>query len=120
MQRTGAAIAEIERPEWVALVTRLTSGDARQALEQLKTTSAVAEGKVCVIALDAIRERMAERWDGRREMVYAHMQQTLRRQLGPHGFFLRISETDFLVTQPEVSALAGQAYCLNCLRDVLT
>jgi hypothetical protein len=48
------------------------------------------------------------------------VQATLRRQLGAHGFFLRVSETDFLVAQPAVSRLAGQAYCLNCLREVLT
>jgi len=53
-------------------------------------------------------------------MVYENAQQALRRQLGPHGFFLRISETDYLVAQPGVSRLAGQAYCLNCLREVLT
>jgi len=53
-------------------------------------------------------------------MVYQHVTTTLRRQLGPHGFYVRISETDFLVAQPAVSRLAGQAYCLNCLREVLT
>ena len=53
-------------------------------------------------------------------MVYEHVQATLRRQLGAHGFFLRVSETDFLVAQPGVGRQAGQAYCLNVLREVLT
>ena len=101
-------------------VARLVSADARQALEQIRASPMIGDGKVCLMGLDAIRTRMGPRWPGRREMVYENAQQTLRRQLGPHGFFMRVSETDFLVAQPGVSALAGQAYCLNCLREVLT
>jgi len=121
MQSEAVSTAEeAPPPDWTALVVRLTSGDARQALDQLRTSSVVAEGKVCLVGLDAIRERLGPRWAGRREMVYDHVQQTLRRQLGPHGFFLRISEVSFLVAQPTVSRLSGQAYCLNCLREILT
>src|SRR5215469_18927694 len=90
-------------------VTWLTSADARQALDQLKGTDVLAEGKVCLVSLEAIRERMgAARWSARREMVYDYARQTLRRQLGSRDFFLRISDIDYLVAQPAVSRLAGQ------------
>jgi hypothetical protein len=98
---------------------RFTSADARQSLEQLRSAAALAEGKVCLIGLDAIRERMGARWPGRREMVYAHVEQLLERRLGPHGFHARLSETDYVVAQPDVTALAAQAFCLNCLREIL-
>jgi hypothetical protein len=101
-------------------VTRLASADARETLERIQASSLLDEGKVCLVALDAIRERLGPRWGGRREQVYEHARQTLRRKLGPHAFFVRISETDFLVAQPGVDRLSGQAYCLNCLREVLT
>ena len=119
MQGELAAATVAGQPEWLALVTRLTSGDARQALDQLKGSPVVREGRVCLIGLDAIRLRMGPRWPGRRETVYAYAQQTLRRELGVHAFALRISEIDFLVAQPTVDRLAGQAHCLNCLRDIL-
>jgi alpha-D-ribose 1-methylphosphonate 5-triphosphate synthase subunit PhnG len=118
MQGESAATVA-ERPEWLGLVTRLTSGDARQALDQMKGSPLVSEGRVCLIGLDAIRHRMGSRWAGRRETVFAYAQQTLRRQIGAHGFALRISEIDFLVAQPAVSRLVGQVQCLNCLRDIL-
>ena len=86
----------------------------------MQSSSMIDDGKVCLMSLDAIRQRLGPRWLARRERVYDHAQQSLRRQLGPHGFFLRVSETDFLVAQPNVGRLAGQAYCLNCLREVLT
>jgi hypothetical protein len=101
-------------------VARFASADARLALERIQASAMLAEGKVCLMGLDAVRERLGARWPGRREMVYQYIQGALRRQLGPHGFFVRISETDFLVAQPGVGRLEGQAYCLNCLREVLT
>jgi len=101
-------------------VKRIISADARQALEQIKTSPMMAGGKVCLMGLDAIRERLGARWLGRRERVFEHVQSSLRKQVGPHGFFLRVSETDYVVAQPNVTRLGGQAYCLNCLREVLT
>jgi hypothetical protein len=101
-------------------VKRLVNADARAALEQIKASPMMAEGKVSLIALDAIRARLGGRWLGRSERVFEYVQTSLRKQVGPHGFFLRVSETDYVVAQPNVSRLAGQAYCLNCLREVLT
>ncbi|MGH6971937.1 MAG: hypothetical protein ACREEQ_10030, partial [Caulobacteraceae bacterium] len=101
-------------------VTRLVNADARQALERIQSSALVGEGRVCLLGLDAVRQRLGARWAGRRDMVYEYMQQTLRKQLGPTGFVQRISESDFLVAQPGLSPLANQAYCLNSLREVLT
>jgi hypothetical protein len=100
-------------------VQRMTGADPRETLAQIQHSPMLSEGKVCVIALDAIRDGMGDRWPARREVVYEHVERTLQRKLGAHGFYLRISDTDFLVAQPSVSRLAGQAYCLNCLREVL-
>ena len=114
---------EMANPDRLVLddpVTWLTSADARQALDQLKGTDVLSERKVCLVSLEAIRERMGARWSARREMVYDYARQTLRRQLGSRDFFLRISDIDYLVAQPAVSRLAGQAYCLNALREILT
>jgi hypothetical protein len=101
-------------------VTRMVGADAQHALERIQSSSILGDGKVCLLALDAVRTRLGPRWIERRERVYEYAGQALRRQLGPHAFFLRVSETDFLVAQPGVDRLAGQAYCLNCLREVLT
>ena len=101
-------------------ITRMVSADAQQALERIQSSSILSEGKACLLSLDAVRARLGPRWIERRERAYEHAGQILRRRLGAHAFFLRVSETDFLVAQPGVDRLAGQAYCLNCLREVLT
>ncbi|HLY78111.1 MAG TPA: hypothetical protein VKQ70_01970 [Caulobacteraceae bacterium] len=101
-------------------VTRFATADAQKALERIQSSTLLGEGKVCLMSLDAIRERLGPRWIARRDRVYDHAQQSLRRALGPHGFFLRVSEADFLVAQPGIGRVAGQALCLYCLREVLT
>jgi hypothetical protein len=44
---------------------------------------------------------------------------TLDRHLSPAAFHLRISDTDFLICQPDLSRLPGQALCLRALREIL-
>jgi hypothetical protein len=100
-------------------IARMTSADAKDAIEQLTASPLTAAGKVCLVGFDAIRARMGERWSIRREMVYEHFERTVQKRLGAHGYSVRVSETDYLIAQPDVSRLAGQAYCLNCLREVL-
>jgi hypothetical protein len=106
-------------PAGASGLTRMTSADAKDALEQLKSSPLIASGKVCLVGFDAIRARMGARWSIRREMVYEHFERTAQKRLGAHGYCVRVSETDYLVAQPDVSRLAGQAYCLNCLREIL-
>jgi len=110
----------VDAAEALPGVTRIIDADARAALEQIRSSPMMADGKVSLMGLDAIREQLGARWLGRRDRVFEYVQTALKRQVGPHGFFVRVSETDYVVAQPNVSRLAGQAYCLNCLRDVLT
>jgi hypothetical protein len=45
---------------------------------------------------------------------------TLQRRLGLQAYHLRVSETDFLICQPELGRFSGQAFCLQLLREILT
>lgn len=101
-------------------ITRLLSPGLEAALEQFANPLVLAEGKVNVLALDAIVERFGGRWAMRRDSVHEHVQATLDRQLGSRGYHLRISDTDILVCQPDLGRLMGQASCLRLLREVLS
>src|SRR5947208_16332571 len=86
-------------------ITRLLSPGLEAALEQFANPLVLAEGKVNVLALDAIVERFGGRWAMRRDSVHEHVQATLDRQLGSRGYHLRISDTDILVCQPDLGRL---------------
>lgn len=98
---------------------RRLSETARHALEPFQGGEALGQGKVNLIGLDALVEALGARWQSRREQVYDHVERVLARNLGPNGVFVRVSETDFLVSQPDVGLFAAQANCLRTLSDVL-
>jgi hypothetical protein len=101
-------------------VTRLMSAGIETQLERFEDPALLGEGKVNIIALDAIVERSGARWEMRRQQVYDHVERTLERYLGLEGYFLRVSETDFLICQPGLGRFAGQAACLRYLREILS
>lgn len=111
---------EAGRPEGAAEAPlRLASADAAATLEHLQAAGLVAQGRVNIISLQAIADQLSHRWAMRRDLVHDHVDRSLERQLGSQSVFRRVSDTDYVVCQPEVSALAGQARCLNCLREIL-
>jgi len=101
------------------VTVRRLSETARHAMEPFQGSEALSHGKVNLIGLDAIVEALAERWQSRREQIYEHVERVLARNLGPNGFFVRVSETDFLVAQPDLGVFAAQATCLRALNEVL-
>lgn len=88
-------------------------------VEQFQASPLLAEGKVNVIALDAIAERLGGRWAARQALVHDHAEKVLRRELGPNATVQRLNDTEYLIVQPDGARLAGQARCLNGLRQIL-
>ncbi|CAN5247435.1 hypothetical protein BH10PSE1_BH10PSE1_24490 [soil metagenome] len=99
---------------------RLTSVDLAAAVGPFSDAGLLTEGKINLIALDAIVERLGARWVLRRDQIHDHVDQRIRRKLGAQGYHLRVSETDILVCQPDLGRFAGQAACLQILREILT
>jgi len=100
-------------------VTRLMSADIDSALDRFSDADLLSQGRVNIMALDAVYERFGSRWGLRRDQVYDHAERTLQKFLGMSGFYLRVSETDFLICQPDMSRFACQATCLRALREIL-
>ena len=99
---------------------RITSVDLAAAAEQFSDPNLLSAGKINLIALDAIVERLGARRALRRASIHDHVDRTLQRRLGSQGYHLRVSDTDFLICQPELGRFSGQAACLQILREILT
>lgn len=97
----------------------MVSAGLEASLEQFNNPQLLADGKVYVISLEAVRERLAERWAFKRDQVYGFTDRVLERSIGSTGAYLRVSDTDFFIVHPDLSRLAGQAACLRYLREVL-
>jgi hypothetical protein len=110
---------EVEVDASVAAITGFRTADAEAFVHRIEGSGLIEDGKVAVIALDAIAERLAHRWEDRSEFVYDHLERSLNRQLTTQGWFYRLTDRAYLVVQPDRSRYAGQAGCLNALRDTL-
>jgi hypothetical protein len=109
----GAARAE-------ASASRIVSADLGASLERFDDPTLLSEGKVTIIALDAVVQRFGAKWQARKTQVYDHVERTLQRYLGVQGYYLRVSETDFIICQPHLGVFANQASCLRYLREILS
>jgi hypothetical protein len=98
---------------------RFDAADLAAVMERLAGSPLAEEGRVCLIGLDAIRNRLGDRWAGRRAQVHEHVERTLARHLPIGGWFARVSEVDFVVVQPALSRYAAQASCLTYLRELM-
>jgi hypothetical protein len=98
---------------------RLVSADAEVALERFSDPQLIAAGRINLISLEAVQQRFADRWQMRKDQVFDFAERVLERGVGPGGFYLRVSDTDFFIVHPELGRLAGQAACLRYLREVL-
>lgn len=115
MVSTGVASG----PEVRASVERFSNEDLGSLLERFQASGMLDEGRVNLIGLDAIASRLGDRWEGRREQIYQHVERSLGKHLESGGFFQRVSPTDYLVVQPGLGKFGGQASCMLYLRDLL-
>jgi len=98
---------------------RLLSAGSEQALTLVADSVALDEGKVALVSLVAVRTRLGGKWAARRDLAQEHIERSLARHIGAGGFSIRLSETDYLVVQPETPPLVGQVACFSALRATL-
>lgn len=100
-------------------VERFDADELTPILERFQASGLLQEGRVNLIGLDAIAARLADRWEGRREQIYDHVERSLGKHLEGDGYFHRVSATEYVVVQPGLGKFSAQISCLNYLRDVL-
>ena len=91
---------------------------AADGLQQIRASSMLAEGRVNMISIDDVADRLGPRWESRRPQVYDHVEKVLTRNIGPTGLILRVSEWDYLVAQPDHGVFAGQSVCIRAMTEI--
>jgi len=75
-------------------------------------------GCVNIIGFEMIKRAAAARWQRLRPSVCAHLENLLRRTLGPSDFFAEISDTAFLVSMPAAAPEESQLCCLRVAQEL--
>ena len=92
---------------------------AAQPILQIAAAPALIErGCVQVIGLEEIRDEIGERWEKRKETVWAHLEGLLSQKLGPTDFYVQIDDTSFLVSMPTAQEQEVQIFCLRVAHDL--
>lgn len=107
-------------PESRPSVERFSTHELGPTLERFRTSGMLEQGRINLIGLDAIADRLGDKWEGRKEQIYHHVERTLTRHLEGGGFFQRVSPTDYLVVQPSLGKFSAQVSCLLYLRELLS
>lgn len=100
-------------------IDRITSASGRSLLQRLAATDLVERGCVTLISVEAIRERMGDRWFRRRDDVWAYVERKLDEHLAHQDIRQRVNETDFLIAMTLEEGVAVQAVSLKVLEEVL-
>lgn len=98
---------------------RMAAAGAQALLEQFRDSPLLAQGRINVIGLDAIAQRLGSKWPSRSELVHEHTERALRAQVGSQALVQRISDTEYVVAQPDAPRSVAQLACLNSLRAIL-
>ena len=102
-----------------AAIPRVVDAGLEAALERFSDRTLLAAGKVNLVSLEAVQQRFGARWALRQDQVLGFAERIIERGVGPRGLYLRVSGTDLLIVQPDVSKAAGQAACVRYLREIL-
>ncbi|MDB5467206.1 MAG: hypothetical protein JWQ46_1968 [Phenylobacterium sp.] len=113
-----AAAAQAEPSAEAANATRVLAPGAAETLAAFDT-NLLADGRITLISLDVLVEQMGPRWPLRRQQVEKFVERLLARELTGEASFLKVSDADYLVCQPDVERLSGQVACLGFVREVL-
>lgn len=94
--------------------------DAVALTEALGRRSLVAEDKIHLISIEAVREALGSRWPARRAQVCETVQLQFRKYLAPSDTCVAVDDALFLIATPGVNANTGQGLCFRGLKEVLT
>ncbi|MGZ8363950.1 MAG: hypothetical protein ACXW3D_08530 [Caulobacteraceae bacterium] len=101
-----------------ARIDRMVEAGANAVLESAQASGLVEQGLVNIISIEAIRDRLGDRWPKRREDIWGYAGRTCQKHLGQTAIVRRLDETDMLVVGAGDAAMA-QAGCLKALEETL-
>jgi hypothetical protein len=113
-----APISDAPTPE-AFTVAKISSADTAALVERLDVGSLIEDGRVTVIGLDAIRDKLGERWARKQADVWAYAERSMGKFLSPQDLFHRLNDTEYLIAVASDNALGGQTLCMHVLEDVL-
>lgn len=97
----------------------LAAADARSVIDRVSDPRLIEHGRLHILSLEAIRERMGPRWALRGEGVWTFLERQFGRDFSPAEQLTRLDDTHFLLVQPSADRHTAEGKAIRLLRDVL-
>jgi hypothetical protein len=97
----------------------VSGSPVEQTLILVAAAGLVDQGKVNLISIAPVIERLGDRWPRKREAIWLHVETFLRRQFRPDDVVVRVDEAHFLIAQPGREPLSAQTRCANAAADLM-
>lgn len=89
------------------LLLRLTQDDAVEIVERLRESHADALGRVFLIRLDYLAERLGPRWDTKRDLVFQQLTENFEKKFTEPDWCVRVNDDSFLMVIPTLGEHKG-------------
>lgn len=84
----------------------------------LAENGSLQAGHVQLLGLDALKDRMGDKWPEKRSVVHEVLRSIITRRLSPHDVFLQRSDEEFLIVFAKLGAEAAKFVCARILQEL--
>ena len=98
---------------------RLASVQA-QLLDILNSETLISTGRVQILGLDVLKEKLGPRWEAHRDAIHSSLKAIVRRKLSAHDVFFQHGEDDYVIVFSSLSFAAAKLVCAGILQELST
>ena len=99
--------------------TKLASVQA-QLLDILNSETLISTGRVQILGLDGLKEKLGSRWESHRDTIHGSLKTIVRRKLSAHDVFFQHGEDDYVIVFASLSFAAAKLVCAGILQELST
>jgi hypothetical protein len=89
-------------------------------LEILNNDALISTGRVQIIGLETLKEKLGERWEGHSDFVHNSLRAILRRRLSPSDVFFRHEGDDYVIVFATLGLAAARLVCAGVIQELNT
>ena len=98
---------------------RLASVQA-QLLDILNSETLISTGRVQILGLDGLKEKLGARWAAHRDAIHSSLKTIVHRKLSAHDVFFQHGEDEYVVVFASLSFAAAKLVCAGILQELST
>jgi hypothetical protein len=98
---------------------RLSSVQA-QLLDILNSETLISTGRVQILGLDGLKEKLGSRWESHRDSIHTSLKAIARRKLSAHDVFFQHGDDEYVIVFSSLSFAAAKLVCAGILQELST